>query len=247
MSMKLPEKLGKSPLIEVAFEIQFESTMPSAGDLLIGLLYSKMKSEYPDVKALPLAGVPREIKAQTPELRYKTSHRLAGKFNFVSIGDQVVSLSTVKYPGWTKFKGMAQSLVAEVESTGLIKRIERFSIRYINVIDIKEKSNELSLLNTRIELGGGAFSERGFQLRVERDIGRFTVITQLAAGTTAKNSITGKEVTGLLVDVDTVSVNLGGEFTQDRESVLEEAHSIAKQTFYNLLTEATIQRLEPQG
>lgn len=246
MNTTMPMKVDKSPLFEVLFEIRFEPTTPAAGDLLPGLLYSQMKADYPDVIPLPMANIPRQIRDQNPDLLYQASHRLRGTHHSISVGDRVVSLSSTDYPGWNRFKEMVESVIRGVESTGLFKNVERFSFRYINVIEAPETDRQLPLLNVRIELTGSAPIERGFLLRVERDEGKFTTVIQITPNSKATIPIIGKTVSGLLIDVDTLSVGLGNEFSTNRSFLLEEAHSVVKRTFFSLLSPSTIEKMGPK-
>lgn len=95
----MPAKLKLPPLRETFFEVQFEPVIPTAGDILPGLLYAQMKAEYPQVMPLPMATVPRKVRQQNPELHYQASHRLQGASSSILIGDRVVSLTSLQYSG----------------------------------------------------------------------------------------------------------------------------------------------------
>lgn len=241
----MPTQLTKSPLIEALFEIRFEPTAPAAGDLLPGLLYSAMKIEYPEVVPLPVASIPRQIRDSNPNLLYQASHRLVGGPNSVQIGDRVVALSTTAYPGWLRFKDMVEFLVEAAKGTGLLKRVDRFSFKYINLIEALQTEEQLPLLNLQIKLTGSAPLERGFQLRVERNDGDFITIIQIAPNATTKHPATAKEVSGLLIEVDTLRLGVGNEFLTNRASLIDEGHSVAKRTFFSLLTGSALERLGP--
>ena len=244
MSVRMPEKLGKSPLVEVVFEIRFEPTIPAAGDILPGLLYSQMKDEFPEVKALPNASVPREFREKTPDLKYMASHRLIGESKSVRIGDRVVYLTSLQYPGWTRFLEMVESLLEAVKGTGLTKQIERFSFKYVNLIEPSGDAKQLPLLNLRVEVIGNVPTERGFHFRSEYDEGKHTTILTISPGATAKMA-GGKTVSGMIIEVDTIRFEPGSGFLTDRVSLLEEAHSIAKRTFFSLLTKDALERMMP--
>lgn len=246
MNPTMPVKLKKSPLFEVLFEVRFEPTTPAAGDLLPGLLYSQMNADYPNVIPLAMANIPRQIRDQNPDLLYQASHRLRGEHHSISVGDRVVALSSTAYPGWNRFKEMVESVIRGVVSTGLTKNVERFSFRYVNVIEAPETDRQLPLLNARIELTGSAPIERGFHLRVEKDEGNFTTVIQVTPNAKATIPAVGKAVSGLLIDVDTLSVGIGSNFLTDRSSLLEEAHSVVKRTFFSLLTPSTLEKMGPE-
>lgn len=241
----MPVQLGKSPLVEVIFELRFEAGTVAAGDLFPGLLYPVMKSQFPEVAPLPMASIPREIRDRNPSLIYQPSHRLKGGPHDVQVGDRAITLTTTSYPGWNRFKEMVEFVVEGVKGTGLLKQVERFSFKYTNLIETHTDEKQLSLLNLRIELINGAPIERGFRLRTERDDGDFLTIIEIITNAAVKRPTASNEISGLLVTVDTIRHGVGNDFLTDRSPFIEEGHSVAKQIFYSLLTDSTIKRLEP--
>ncbi|TRZ98096.1 MAG: TIGR04255 family protein [Nitrospiraceae bacterium] len=246
MSQSLPKLLTKCPLREVVFELRFTPTNPAAGDLLPGLLFSKMHKDYPEVVPLPMANVPRQLREQNQDLAYQPSHRLSGGPHAVLICDRAVSLNTHQYPGWVRYKEMIGALIDALKETELVKQIERFSFKYINVIEALPSESQLPYLKLKIALGDKPPIERGFLLRVEGNEGEFVTITQIAPNTLAKNLINHQDVSGLMVDVDTIRGSIGNEFLENSKSELEKGHEVAKKTFFSLLTEATRDRMEPK-
>jgi uncharacterized protein (TIGR04255 family) len=245
MKIKMPEKLKLTPLRETFFEVQFEPAIPTAGDILPGLLYAEMKAQYPEVMPLPMANVPRNVRQQNPELHYQASHRLHGSSGSILVGDRVISLTTLEYPGWTLFKEKLVSLIKVLRATEQAKTIKRFSFKYINLIEASAEEAQLAFLNMKIECGGTLPSERGFLIRTELDKGRCTTIVQIAPRSVIKVPPVNSEISGLLVDVDTVRFEPGTEFLVKPDLLLEEAHLVAKETFFSLLAPSTVERLHP--
>jgi uncharacterized protein (TIGR04255 family) len=240
----MPIGLGKSPLVEVIFEIRFEPAVPTAGDLLPGLLYSSMKTQYPDIEPLPIASIPRQIRDQQVELRYHASHRLKGEHRILQFGDRVLSLHATKYPGWTSFKPWVEFVTNSAKETGLLKQIERFSFKYLNLIEASADEQQLSFLDARIEINGNTPIERGFRLRAERDDGPFLTIIEIITNATAKRD--EGVLSGLLVTVDTLRNGVGNDYWTNQSTLIEEGHAVVKDIFFNkLITESTLNRLDP--
>lgn len=246
MDCALLKYFGNSPLREAIFELRFVPATPTAGDLLLGVLHSFLKKEYPEVLALPMANVPRNIRDQNPDLKYQPSHRLIGGPHSVQIGDYSVLLGTIEYPGWDNFKLRIESLIDALNQTGFVKQIERFSFKYINLIEAAKSEKQLPLLNLKIELTGMAPNEIGFLLRSECSEGKFTTIFQIAPNVSIKIPPKNTEISGLMIDVDTIS-NVGNELWMNHASILEEGHLVAKKNFLSLLTKSTLERLKPNG
>lgn len=245
MTIKMPEKLKLTPLRETVFQVQFEPAIPTAGDILPGLLYAKMKAEYPEVMPLPMANVPRNVRQQNLELHYQASHCLHGASGSILVGDRVISLTTLEYPGWTLFKGKLVLLIEVLRGTEQAKAIKRFSFKYSNLIEASDEEAQLAFLNVKIECGGALPSERGFLMRTELEQGKCTTIVQIAPRSVVKVSPANSEISGLLVDVDTIRFEPGSEFLSKPDVLLEEAHLVAKKAFFSLLAPSTVERLKP--
>lgn len=245
MKTKMPEKLELLPLRETVFEIQFEPAIPTAGDILPGLLYAQMKAEYPEVVTLPMASVPRKVRQQNLELLYQASHSLRGASSSILVGDRVVSHTTTKYPGWTLFKDKLISLIRVLKSTEQAKLVKRFSFKYTNLIEAPSAEAQLPLLNMRVDFVGGPPNERGFHFRAELDKDNCTTIVQVAPRSSVKIASEQREISGLLVDIDTIRFNPGPDFLSKPEMLLAETHLVAKNTFFSLLTPSTVEKLKP--
>ncbi len=244
MGVQLPTSLGKSPLLEALFEIRFQASRPAAGDLLPGILYSKLQDQYPDVISLPFSKVPRDLRDSDANFLYQPSHRLVGRNCSIQIGDRVLALAVQIYPGWSNFKMQAEQLLSSGENTGLIEAVERYSFRYINLIPAPDGQPQLNLLNAKIELGEAPPLERGFQLRAEFDDVEFTSVVQVVPNSSAQ--VNGRdEVSGLIVDIDTQRSNENANFFEDKSQLLEDGHSALKRLFFSLISDQTLQQLEP--
>ena len=241
---KLPKALGKTPLLEAVFELRFRPTIVSAGDVLPGLLFGDLRTDYPTVEQLPVGNIPREIREKDANLLYQPTHRLTAPTSLVQVGERVVSLTMLyPYPGWGKFRERILSLLKGVGRTGLVRECERFSFRYLNVIAAPKESPQLPMLTVLLSWPGRTFTERGLRVRFERDEGDFTTVIQVTPDVTAKSG--DAVVSGLLVDVDTIRPKAPTAFWDTDVKPLEDAHTVAKETFYSLLTGATLSNLEP--
>jgi uncharacterized protein (TIGR04255 family) len=244
VATRLPKALRKTPLLEAVFELRFRPAVPSAGDLLPGLLFRDFRADYPKVEQLPVATIPREMREKDADLLHQPTHRLVGTSSAMQIGERVVSLTMLyPYPGWTRFKEQVLRLLHSVGRTELIRECERFAFRYINIIPAAAGGPQLPRLTVRLDWPGHGMTERGLRLRFERDVGDFVTIVQITPEVTGKVGETS--VSGLLVDVDTLRTKVSTAFWDAEPELLENAHQVAKQTFYSLLTDATLESLEP--
>jgi len=227
------------------FELRFDPTRESAGDLLPGLLYRGLKAEYRSSEALPLASVPRQMREQDENLRFRPLHRLIGEDRSVQIGEHVLNLSqSPPYEGWNSFVIRIRALINLAKETELLGTIHRFSIRCVNVLPAAA-GQQLGLLDAQFLLSGQPAPEKGFNFRTELETEGFVSIVRiLTSGQVALK--TGAVRTGLIVDVDTVRFTDAEEFWTSTSDLLEKAHLTIKRTFFSLLKPATLEHLQPQ-
>jgi uncharacterized protein (TIGR04255 family) len=242
-STKIPRKLAKPPLVEAIFEVRFAPKVAAAGDLLVGMLYDRLKT-YKTVQTLPTASIPREVGEADPNLRYLPSHHLVREFSRVIVGDRVVGISqSAPYEGWAAFRGDISVLLDVVQSTELIDKIERYSLKYVNIIAAVGDSQLLPLLRARFEIGDKPVPERGFRFRSEFENAEFTTILEIVTGAAAKNAKPPRQ--GLLVQVDTIRMRSPEGLFESKQGRLDELHGIVESLFFNLIGVKTLEALEP--
>ncbi len=246
MGNKIPIRLRKEPLIEALWEIRFTSTKPSVVDLLPGIMYPALKDKYPNTVRLFTADIPAPIVENDPKLRYAPKIRFEGGNQAVQIGEHVVSLSCRRpYSGWETFSKDIRTVIAIICDTGLIDRLERFSLKYIDLIEVDQPPS-LSCLNLELKMGGYEIDTRPVQLLSEIKEGDLIHIIQIVSP--AEASIPGKpdRFKGVLLDIDSIRPLKGNESWPDIENHLDGVHLSSKKMFFGLLTPETIAKLEPE-
>lgn len=240
--MKLPKRLGKQPLIDATFEVRFNPTDQPLADLLPGIVYSKLGDEYKRSEVLPIASFPRELRDK--DFKYAAFHRLHGENVVVFFGDRVIGVSRLApYAGWSAFRPRIEAVIDVIEASALIGKLERFSLKAINVIP--HEGRGLNRLKLDARLAGTELPDRGFRLRTELNDERFVRIIEIVtnvSGSTARGAV----FKGLQVSVDTIR-NLDGKggWNDVREG-LDEVHDEGKRTFFGMLTDETLSDLEPE-
>lgn len=246
MGNKIPIRLRKEPLIEAVWEIRFTSTKPSVVDLLPGIMFSALKDKYPNIVRLPAADIPAPIAEHDPKLKYVPKIRLECGNQAVQIGEHVVSLSCRRpYSGWKRFSKDIRSIITIIRNTDLTDRLERFSLKYIDLIELSQPPS-LDCLNLEIKMGGYKIDTRPVQLHTEIKEGDLIHIIQIASP--AEASIPGEpgRSLGALLDIDSIRPMKENESWPDVESHLDEVHVSSKKMFFNLLTPETIDMLGPE-
>ncbi len=242
----IPKRLGKDPLIEALWQMQFDS--PNAGDALPGLLYAKLRQQYPSLQLhrLPTAEIPAAVAQFDPNLRLAAKVRLeATDAPFLwQVGDRVVTLNCRKpYVGWRHFKTAILDLIQTIEGSGLLPRPSRHSLRYINLLTL-DSPPDISVLQLTLQIGARAIVKLPLQMRVELPDAAYVHVIQIA--TPARVRLPEGIHEGNVVDIETQNVDAPGSWDEVRYQ-LEGLHERSKQLFFaQLLTPQAIQALDPE-
>ncbi|HET9644823.1 MAG TPA: TIGR04255 family protein [Burkholderiaceae bacterium] len=243
---KLPKRLKTEPLIEVIWQAQFEDNQ-GIGDVLPGILFSELKKSHPELqlRRLPTANIPAEITQMDPSLRYvaKMFMEESGKPFIWQVGERVIALNCRKpYVGWNMFKEAVLALTRIVEGSGLIPNPLRHSLRYIDLLK-NEVFADLSALKLQMRLGDHEIRDR-VRMRVEIPDAECLHVLQIA--TAAKANPAGEQITGSIIDLETLPAGMPGNWNELRAQ-LDLLHDRCKAVFFQqILTEETIQELEPE-
>jgi len=246
MTNKVPVKLKKEPLLEATWEIRFKGARSPVADLLPGMLFKLFSGKYPKASKLPVADMPALLVEHDPNLRYVPKIRLEGAEQTVQVGDRVVSLSRRRpYSGWATFSADIRELAQAVQETGLIDRLERFSLKYIDLIEL-EKPVGLAHLNLELKMGGEDLVAQPVQLRTEIKKDDLIHIIQVISPAEVVLPATKGPLKGVLVDIDSIRPMGDGESWDVLYERLDEVHASCKRMFFNILKAETINALEPE-
>jgi len=233
---KVPVKLERDPIVEAVFEIRFESKSSSASEILPGLMYDKFKASFKPPERLPIADLPKQFQELDATLRYQPRLRLDREPFSIFIGDRSVLVSCAKpYVGWPSFKPMIIDAMNALRQTDLVSKVERCSIKYVNLIEAKSLGEQFTKLEFTAKLGGYDLTE--WLTNVRTEIKEDDVITLIEVRSNAIITTPNKQVaSGLFVAVDAIHPS-PTEFWENLAQFVEKVHTKEKQVFFDLLTE----------
>ncbi len=242
---RIPDKLGQDTIIEAVFELRFLSTKDSVADILPGLLYQHVSESFPKIERLGITQLPLSLIQSEASFRYAPHYKLIGDHYSMQVGEHVFSINCPRpYGGWDEFKSKIHELVDILRGTDIIETVERFSVKYVNVIPMQ---NDASLDQLKVSLTAGPFDlgKQATLLRTEVIEDGFLNIVQISTqvSTTLKDS---EVVEGVLLDIDTICQRDFSNFWDEFDGLLEQAHNVEKKIFFGLLKESTIDNLDPQ-
>jgi len=248
MNKRIPKRLKREPLVEAIWEIRFSSESESpVGQLLPGMIFQSLKEDYPQWVRLPAADIPRPVAENDPALRYIPTVRLEAKeapFS-IQVGERMVTLNCRRpYAGWTQFSRRINDLGRLLQTSDLIAQPERFSLKYIDLIEL-DLPPSLASLDMSVVIAGHSLASKAMHLRTEIREEPFVHILQVATPAEITLRDSRERIRGTLVDIDTVHPAMQG-FWETLSERLEQAHVLSKGIFFNLLTDQAIERLEPE-
>lgn len=246
MNKSLPLKLKKEPLLEAVWEIRFALKNPSADDLLPGLLSKEFSGKYKNIVKLPTSDIPDPIAENVPNLRYLPKIRLEGNNQAIQIGKRSISLSCRRpYPGWKIFSKDVFNLANAIKNTGFIDKIERYSLKYLDLIEILP--TDIGCLNLNLNIKEIKITTQPVQFRteiIEDDISHIIGITSPAVEVI--NPGESKKRKGVLIDIDTIKQLDEKNSWNNLKINLNKLHLASKKMFFSLLTQETLKKMEPE-
>lgn len=247
MNEKLPTKLGKEPLIDVVFEMRFQSNV-SVMDVLPGLFYANCDGEK-EFKRNNIAEIPKLVRDGDHNLRHAVLTRLVSGDYAYGVGDRVFNISCkLPYKGWEEFKAAITWSLDLINSSGVVQHMERFALKYVDLLEADNLQDQISLININLDLAGIQLKDQSFNIRVDLPEGNVVHIVSLVpqAEVLMKNQQFPKR--GVVVDVDSL-VHAGDwgadEWYDNLKNELDQVHLKNKRMFFKCLREDVVESLEP--
>jgi len=244
----LPTKLENEPLIDVVCGIQFK-TEQSANTLLPGLLLSNLQSEQLKFETLPTANLPQILRDKNPAFQNipLTRVTIGSRFNALLSEKWLGVGCQMPYAGWTAFKDVIIKVFGVLRYAPFITDIERYTIKYVDLLASDQTSPTLSRFNIEINVGGHILSNENTQIRTEIRDGKFFHIITIASSATANRADFPPKI-GSLVDVDTQAIRSMSsvDFLSELPDLLDEIHIANKRFFFSLLSQSGLAELGPR-
>ena len=244
----IPKKLKKDPLIEVLWELRFE-TEPNFAKIIPGILFSRLKNKYSNlvINKLPAESIPAEIKEIDPNLRYAPSLRIeVMDIPLIwQMGERVFTYNNKKpYLGWNRFVEEIKFLSGIFEEINLFKSIEKISLRYIDLIE-KDIFHDLSDLKVSINIDKWEVKDEKISLLVEKFDGGFKNIIQVARPMDIV--MDNRQISGTIIDIEVELLERGILFNELINRNIDAMHYKAKEIFFDMiLKDSIINKLEPE-
>ena len=204
-------------------------------------MLAALGKEFPRIEQMPLGTLPKEMRDARPELQHAPVFRLQGENEAVLLGDRMTSFNATRpYPGWSKFRSRAIQVASALKESGHVGNLDRYSLKYVNVIDSSKAAHPAAPFNVRIRANSFELSPNGFRLRFETKIKDFTNIVEYTSGIRIMG---GKEkLQGTMMTLDTIMDPADAGFWADLENRLDATHDVTRGNLLRVADERDTQR-----
>jgi uncharacterized protein (TIGR04255 family) len=248
---RLPTKLKKEPLFDAVFELRFGTANPYPSTAIASILYAHELSSSgkpPQIERLQNSEIPTAVRIADPNLKYLPLLRARiDNFNLL-IGDSAILIGIrLPYAGWENFKPIIIRTVNAILKSNVIVRIERYSMKYADMIEGEGNDQNLKRVNLNLSIGDHKIASEQTMVRVELRRSEFIDIIQIVSEAKINIENVGTK-SGLLIDVDSIVEYHTDKLTLFMEELpdrLDRLHTENKYMFFQSLTEETIAFLEP--
>ena len=243
---KLPLSLEHEPLVDALFEVRLGQT--SLADILPGFLFHDLPAPKPQITRLPAAELPQPMRANDPALQFAPILRMDWGDYVISVGDRNVMISCkLPYKKWGHFKAAILELTTRIGKVGTSGKVERYSLKYVNLIQAQSLAEQVAKIKMSITLGEVEVKGDYTTLQVHRQEEGIIHILSVVIGAEGQMP-DGKRVAGAVVDVDSIrNVDVAdfATFAAGLEPGLEQLRQANKRKFFTCLTQATIDQMGP--
>ena len=244
---KLPVILEREPLVDAVFEVRLGGD-PHMSDLLPGILFGQLDPK-PTIQRLPAAEIPQPIRANDPNLAFAPVIRLDWREFTISFGERNLVIGCkLPYPKWPRFKETILDIVAKVARVGIAGPVERYSLKYVNLIQAPTITDQITKINMAVRVGEVEVKDDHLSVQVHRSEGDTLHILSVVTG--AQTVLPdGKQVFGAVVDIDSIRVAHFadfGTFESKLAPLVETLRQANKIKFFSCLTEAAIKEMGPK-
>ena len=188
-------KLTNKPIVEAIFEIRWELLKQPNGiqidphyKILPGILFEKLRTDYPFHERLPSSNMPDEIASYVVQHRFRIEK---DKWPLIQIGPGVLTVNETEGYDWNNFRGRIKR-VLDVLLTSYPEldsfKVSKLILRYINAVEFDYKHEDIfkflkDKMKIRIEIENSLFKATGLGESALRHDLRFSFPSENPPGT----------------------------------------------------------------
>lgn len=223
----VPIKISPCPIKEAVFELRFETD--KSPEIIPGILYSKLSSEFSKVERSPILEMPQIIRDSEPGLMYAPHHIFHSDLYKLQVGPKSVSLVCPdEYVGWTHFQNKICSILDVIDEIKLVKKATRTGLRYVNVF---EEENIFENIKIGLSIDENPLIKEGNSIASEFQYSDFLCVLKIS-----NQHLNAAQQQTSMIDIDIIR-DLSDLDKPDFKQIVLKSHDIEKTIFFSLLKE----------
>jgi uncharacterized protein (TIGR04255 family) len=200
---------------------------------------------------LPVPPIPIDIVKMEPNMQGVPSFSLDWD-KFIILGNPyyVAISAKLPYTSWKDFKEGIEYIYNIIFDSNLFNTITRYSIKYVDFIDISTCTNVMDILNINLNISDIHIKNEKLILQIELQKEMYLHIIKIATSATlVKQVAINIPKNGLLIETDTLNILKDpispNEFLRNHITCLDDIHVKNKEMFFDILSNNAISLFEP--
>ncbi len=143
--------------------------------------------------------------------------------------------------GWKQFKPLIIDCLKHLNATEFIEKIERYSLKYVNVIAADSKpEKQFSKIHFNGNPGNSNLAEEVTSLRTEIQHKELLNIVSIATGVNVEIQPSQEKIFGLLLDIDAIQVTVPQDFWENAGQHIVIVHEAVTDIFFGTVTQEAL-------
>lgn len=238
--MRIPKKITPDPVVESVVELRFDTNIPF--EAVLGIVYPVLSDLIKgNFDKFPVLQLPEQVRMSDRNLKFAPHFKFVNNHYQVNVGPRVLAIVAIRpYKGWEEFNSIINDILVQFEKLNIIKTVSRLGVRYVDFFDELNINDQL-----KFEVTGFPYKLNGLTLSSSFKV-REPFTTNLHIATDQNIIIKGSSVSGSIFDTDTYIDCNKTYSSSDILKLIEKAHDIGKEVFFNSLKDEFIDTLNPE-
>lgn len=243
-------ELKNKPLLEAILEIRWHLESSTPGEekdphykLLLGRLYDRLQSQYPEHEPLPTAGIPDEMVGHIVQHRFRAA---PNEWPLVQIGPGLLTFNETSKYSWPDFQQKANDTVVKLYDAHpkvADLKIESIMLRYIDAVEFDYTKQDAFLflkdkLKVDLHLPDNLFVETSVDCLPKSSTWQSTFNCQNPIGRVQISFATGHKENRPAILWDTMVQSVGDDLPDMPKGFptwIDSAHTLTSDWFFKLI------------
>ena len=234
------KRISPCPIIDATIQVNCTFTVDQ--DVVVGLIYSLLENKLDkkplQLEKLPILNLPEDIRRNDPNLKDKPWYKINCEEYYILIGLFGIAFGVNgAYTGWESYKRLASEVFGTFKDN-LIKGVSAINLKYL---DFFRDVNIFEKIKCEIKINNNQITSIPTIFRTELPINKYVKVLQITNGVHVKNKNLKIDNDGSLIEINLHTKNVS---IDTFDSIIEDAHAIQKESFFELLTDDFLHSFE---